>query len=215
MKRITGILTILNILVFASFLTACGSGNSVPPERQAEQKKAPLVTSPVPVPANPAAYGQITAQASDHWREMAAYTAQRVYKAYEDREDLLELPIYVAPPNNRPFTVAYYNLLRTELVSRGLQVSYNKEPRSVVLEYSVQSVPFDAKRFEEAEKFSGQGSGSDHEIVVNSRLFYRNRFVMHCSSIRYINDADLPLYIDPQAGDPMAESSRSIRITRK
>jgi hypothetical protein len=36
--------------------------------------------------------------------------------------------------------------------------------------------------------------------------------VLHTSAVRYINDADLPLYLDPQLADPKAESIRNIRI---
>ena len=172
-------------------------------------------TSPVPLPEDHRAYAQLMEQAADHWRDMATEVAQRVYKAYEDRDDLLEVPIFVAPPNNRPFTVAFYHLLRTELVSRGLQVSYNREPYSVLLEYSVQTVPFDPERFKRYAPRQGLAEGSNHELIVNARLFFRNRFVMHCASIRYINDADLALYIDPQNHDPLAESLRAVRITRK
>lgn len=214
MKRITCILTVLQLLVFSSLMMGC-SGSAPEPAAGEHAESATRFTSPAPVPANSTGYAQITAQASEHWRDMAVYVAVRVYKAYEDRNDLLERPIYVAQPNNRPFTVAFYHLLRTELVSRGLQVSYNKEPGSVILEYSVQTVPFDPSRFDNSAYYEGDGMSSDHEVIVNSRLSYRNRFVMHCSSIRYINDSDLALYADPQVADPMADSTRSIRITGK
>lgn len=214
MKRITCILTVLHMLVFSSLMLGCSSPAPEPADDERTDSKARVI-SPAPVPVNATSYAQITAQASEHWRDMAVYTASRVYKAYEDRSDLLERPIFIAQPNNRPFTVAFYHLLRTELVSRGLQVSNNKEPNSVILEYSVQTVPFDPSRFDNAKRYDGEGTASDHEVIVNSRLFYRNRFVMHCSSIRYINDGDLPLYVDPQVADPMAESTRSIRITGK
>ncbi|MDR2504266.1 MAG: hypothetical protein LBD82_07815 [Deltaproteobacteria bacterium] len=172
-------------------------------------------TSSAPALEDPPAFAQLRAQAADHWRDMAVEVAQRVYKAYAERDDLLARPIYLAMPNNRPFTVAFYNLLRTELVSRGMQISYSKEPRGGLLEYFVQTVPFDDRRFNRVLSHLGEERGSNHEIIVNARLSYNNRFVMHCSSIRYINDADLRLYADPQAADPLAESSRRVSITEK
>jgi hypothetical protein len=170
-------------------------------------------TSPAPMPADHKAFSQLTVQAAEHWRDLAAEVAVRVYKAYSDRLDLLEHPLYIAAPNNRPFSVAFYNLLRAELISRGLQVSYKKEAYSVLLEYAAQTVPFDPSRFE--RMWPAEGDGSNHELIVNARMFYHNRFVMHCAAIRYINDKDLALYIDPQIADPLAESTRNIRITGK
>lgn len=155
---------------------------------------------------------QLQAQAAAHWREIAADVGERVVIAHEDRPDIRNRPIFIAMPNNRPFSVAFYNLLRTELVSRGLQVSYEREPTGLVLEYTIQTVPFDPSR---GSNGRGNASPSDHELIVNSRMFYQNRFVMNCSSVRYINDDDLALYLDPQVADPMAESSRNVKIVNK
>ncbi|MCL1915536.1 MAG: hypothetical protein FWG17_02320 [Desulfovibrionaceae bacterium] len=174
-----------------------------------------VLTSPVPLPEDHQAFAQLTAQAAEHWRDMAVDVAERVYKAYADRDDLLEYPLYVAVPNNRPFTVAFYNFLRAELVSRGLQVSHSREAGSILLEYAVQTVPFDPSRFARYSPDGERGPGSNHEVVVQARMFHRNRFIMHCASVRYINDADLDLYKDPQAHDPLAESLRNVRIIRK
>lgn len=171
-------------------------------------------TAPAPAAVEHPLVGQYVDQAAEHWRDMASEVADRVLKAYRDRSDLMDRPIYLPEPNNRPFTVAFYHLLRSELVSRGLQVSYKQEPRSTVLEYTVQTVPFDSSRHAQAKKYS-KVTPSKHEIILNARLHYRNRFVMHASAVRYINDADLALYVDPQASDPMASGSRNIRITRK
>lgn len=206
---------ILVSLVYATLLLGC-SGQDVKPEAVAAQtgaKPRPL-TSPAPVGIDHRAYSQLVTQAGEHWRDLAEEVAERVLKAYMDRNDILDKPMYLPPPNNRPFTVAFYHLLRTELVSRGLQVSDNKEPRSVILEYNVQTVPFEASRRDKSGRFE-EVRHSDSEIIVNARMLYRNRFVMHCSSIRYINEDDLALYLDPQNADPLASSSRNIRITKK
>lgn len=219
MKGTKFISAILVSLVYASLLLGCGGSEPDPADQQAaapaaEGQKEQL-TAPSPVAAYPQAYSQLVVQAGEHWRDLASDIGARVLKAYEDRSDLLDRPLYLPPPNNRPFTVAFYHLLRTELVSRGLQVSYYKEPRSVVLEYSVQTVPFDPSRRSEPGRFENEAASSDSEVIVSARMFYRNRFVMHASSVRYINEADLALYLDPQSFDPLASSSRSIRIDKK
>lgn len=218
MKGTKLICAILVSLVYASLLLGCGSkepsAQSAPKQSVTPARQGSSLRSPAPVAANHHAYTQLVEQAGEHWRDMASEVAGRVFKAYEDREDLLSRPIYLPPPNNRPFTVAFYHLLRTELVSRGLQVSHDQEPRSVLLEYWVQTIPFDGSRHEKSGRFQN-AKQSDSEIVVNASMFYRNRFVMHCSQVRYINEKDLELYLDPQNFDPQASSSRNIRITGK
>jgi hypothetical protein len=160
-------------------------------------------------------------QAVAHWRSLADDVADRVLMALEDRADLRGKPVFVALPNNRAFSVAFYNLLRTELVSRGIQVSHRREAQDIVVEYAVQAVLFDSARFGTAMDSMGiyqDDSGitpSDNELIVNARMFFQNRFVLHASAVRYINDADLPLYFDPQIADPLAESSRNIRMISK
>lgn len=217
MKGMKLICAILVPLLCAVLLTGCGGREPAPgPVVQIASpgENGPVLTSPAPVPANHKAYAQLVEQAGEHWRDMASEVAARVFKAYEDRADILAHPLYLPPPNNRPFTVAFYHLLRTELVSRGLQVSNEQEPRSVLLEYWVQTVPFDGGRLNGSLR-SEKAVPSASEIIVSARMFYRNRFVMHCSQVRYINEKDLALYLDPQSFDPQASSSRSIRITGK
>lgn len=217
MKAIKFISAILVTLVYASLLLGCGGSEPAPEEQPAAAapgEKAKL-TAPMPVASNHPAHSQLVIQASEHWRDMASEIGARVLQAYEDRSDLLDRPLYLPPPNNRPFSVAFYQLLRSELISRGLQVSHYKEPRSVLLEYTTQAVPFDSARRNEPGRFKEDGVPSDTELIVSARMLYRNRFVMHASSVRYINQADLALYLDPQSFDPMASSSRSIRVGGK
>ena len=135
------------------------------------------------------------------WRAIAVEVAARIHKAISDRDDLTDQPIYLAPPHDRPFAVAFYNLLRTELVSRGLQVSYQREPHSTLVEYTAQTVLLNDER--------------DYTLVVNARMYFLNRFVMHCSLARYIKDEDIALYADPQLPDPYAVSTERIKISRK
>jgi hypothetical protein len=62
--------------------------------------------------------------------------------------------------------------------------------------------------------FSG-ASGSDHEIVVNVRMAHNNRYVLHRSYIRYINDADWPLYLHAESVDPSSGKNRVIKVTKR
>ena len=65
--------------------------------------------------------------------------AEQVEKAVADRSDLQMRPIHVVKPDRKTFSLAFYDLLVSELVSRGLQVSIEKVD-TVVLEYEVQIV---------------------------------------------------------------------------
>lgn len=209
-------------LALALMLCAGCSGLEAPPPEAAYNGADQSKSSPVPLPKDYGLHYQLTVQAAEHWRGMAVDVAAQVYRAYAERPDLLPHPIFVARPNNRPFSVAFYNFLRSELVARGLQVAYTPEHNAASLEYAVQSARFDPGRFERgyfggAREIYGawEGRASDNEIVLNARLLHNGRFVLHCSAIRYINDEDLPLYEDPQAFDPLAESRRNIKITVK
>ncbi len=180
----------------------------------------------IPVAKNPPLYAQEKLRAVDHWDNIADSVATRVQKSLLDRNDLISKPLYVRPPNDRPFIMAFYNLLRTRLVSKGMQVSEQCEPNSLVIEYNVQTVLFDSGRTGWFPSLAGMGIGvvnavtgkytttSDHEIIVNTRMVHNNRYVMHLSNIYYINDDDWPLYISPESFDPQADRTRTVRISR-
>jgi hypothetical protein len=119
----------------------------------------------------------------------------------------------VAAPNSRPFDLALYQFLKTELVSRAVQVSETREPETIRMEYLVQTVRHDPSRFGGA--IGRYGAASEHEIVVNVSMSYHNRYVLHLSYIRYINDADWPLYISPAAQEPAAGRERSVRVINR
>lgn len=183
--------------------------------------------SHVPVPGKPTAFRQEKAQAVEHWRDIAVDVAERIRNALVERDDLLTKPLYITPPNSRPFMLAFHELLTTELVSRAIQVAQAREADSVLVEYDVTTVLFHSSRFNRGvyshlvdmglaigNVFSGAG-GSDHEIVVNVRMSHNNRYVTHLSYIRYINDKDWPLYISPDSMGPGGGESRAIRVTNR
>ncbi len=208
--RIRSLLGLLTVLAVGVFFVGC-------------------TTSRVPVPENPRAYVQEKAQAADHWREIAIDVAGRVRQALLERDDLIARPLYVAPPNSRPFMLAFHQLLKTEIVSRAMQVSEQRESDSIQIEYDVLTVFHDPSRMNGGVYSrladmglaigsivgAGHPSGSDHEIVVNVRMSYRNRYVLHLSYIRYINDADWPLYLSPEALEPGSGKPRTVRVINR
>ncbi|MDL2314596.1 hypothetical protein LJC36_06405 [Desulfovibrio sp. OttesenSCG-928-C14] len=174
--------------------------------------------SPAPVAANHEAYLQLRIQASEHWRDMASEIADRVVLAVLDRQDVRARSIHVAMPARNDFSLVFYNLLRTELVSRGLQITERRESRGILLEYEVQLVAFDQSRFQDQPLYLGDryAENANTEVVVTARLATLNRYFMHCSVIRYINDADYHLYRTLRPEDlPPPSRNRSIRVVNR
>ena len=196
-------LSLLASLALAGALTGCS-------------KSRPLAT-------NPPLYTQEKLQAVDHWDNVANTVAMRVQKSLEDRRDLINKPIYVQLPDDRPFSMAFYNLLRTRLVSKGMQVSDKPEPDSLTLNYNVQTVLHESGA-SWTPSLASMGIGivnmvsgsytsrSDHEIIVNTSMLYKNRYVMHLSTVCYIDDDEWPMYISPESFDPSGARSRTVRL---
>ena len=191
--------------------------------------------SQVPVASSYEATFQNKMQAAGHWDVLAEDTAERIMKGLEDREDLLLTPIYLTPPDDRPFSIAFYNLLTSRLVSRGMQVSLDKEADNLDVSYHVYGVQ-NSKRFQRpplgsftvlaggarvahaltetsdwltagiavgalADIASGAlSSETETEVVITVSMSYNNRFVVHHSSIYYINPSDYQQYVDPNDG---------------
>ncbi len=183
-------LAILTMLMLIVFLAGCAR-------------------SSVPVPVRPVAYTQEKAQAADHWRDIAVDIADKIRDALVERTDLTTKPLYVVPPDSRPFMVTFNQLVKSSLVSRAIQVSERREPDSVQVEYDVVTVKHDPSRL------PAGSSASDHEVVINVRMAYDNRYVVHRSYIRYINDPDWMLYLSRESLDPASGRNRFIRVTNR
>ncbi len=187
---------------------------------------AACASTDVPVAQNPPLHAQQKVQSVDHWDNLADTAAQRVVKTLEDRPDLTAKPLYVQPPSDRPFSIAFYNLLRTRLVTKGMQVSNRLEPDSLIIEYDVQTVRHDNNGtwMPGLDTLAvglgglvgaGYGPASDNEIVLNTRMLHGNRYVMHLSQLAYINDDEWAMYISTDSLDPQNASTRKVRITAR
>ena len=185
--HISARLGLLTMLALSVLFAACTRG-SVPPQE------------------NPVRYAQERVQAAEHWRDIAVEVADKVRDALVARDDLVTRPIFVVSPDSREFMLGYYELLKTELVSRGIQVSERREGDAVELDYDVLLVTHDPSR---------SSSVPQNEIVVNSRLSHNNRYVLHLSSIRYINDRERAMYYGPEALNPSSGRSRTIRVVNR
>lgn len=210
MKTILGIparLAMLTMLMLIAFFAGC-------------------TRSHVPVPEKPTAYSQEKMQAAEHWRDIAVDIADKIRDALVERSDLTMKPLYVAQPDSRPFMLAFHQLVKSELVSRAVQVSERLEQDTVLVEYDVLTVrhnspprtvysPIADLGGAVAGIFTGSASTSDNEVVVNVRMAHDNRYVVHRSFIRYINDADWAHYLNTESLNPGSGGNRVVRITNR
>ena len=179
-----------------------------------------------PLASSPPLHSQDKLRAVDHWDNLADTVAKRVQKTLEDRPDLMAKSLYIQPPNDRPFSVAFYKLLHTRLLTKGMQVAEKPEPCGLVIEYDVQTVRHDSGG-SWTPSLAGVGMGlaglvtgdfgtpSRNEIVLNTRMVHQNRYVMHLSQLAYIDDDEWAMYAGPESGDPQNTSTRKVRIVAR
>ena len=163
----------------------------------------------IPLPTSPPLYRQDKLQSADHWDTVANGVANRVQQTLEDRPDLIGRPLYVRPPNDGVFVRTFASLLRSRLVSKGMQVTETPESDSIFVNFNVMLVLHDESRGDWGVSIAGLGvaignvftggstSPSDHEVVINTTMVSNNRYAMSLSQVCYINDADWMLYFDP------------------
>jgi hypothetical protein len=181
----------------------------------------------IPLAESPPLYSQEKIQAADHWDNIANAVALRIQKTLEDRPDLVNRPVYVQPPNSRPFSRALYSLLTTRLVSKGMQVSGQPDPESLFLGYDMQLIHYKSGRRDWTPGLAtlglaianvvgaGYSVAPDHEIIINFQMIHNNRYVMHLSQVCYINAADWALYGDSPLTDSKADHVRRVPLVNR
>ncbi|ABB39196.1 hypothetical protein Dde_2399 [Oleidesulfovibrio alaskensis G20] len=203
--------------------------------------------SQLPVAATYPATPQYKMQSAGHWQVLASDVADRIEKALGDRDDLLTVPLYLRSPGSRPFAVGFYRLLTSELVSRGLQVSLNREKDNVNVDYAMYVVHHSpryqrppvgtftaiaagvsaARGLESISEWipAAIGAGiladlasgavarpSDNEVVISVSMSHNNRYVVHTSSVYYINDPDWELYMAPGESGTFVEEYEALPV---
>ena len=180
------------------------------------------VQTTIPLATAPPLYEQYKLQSADHWDTVAEGVASRVQKTLEDRPDLIGKPLYIAPPNDGIFTRTFASLLRSRLVSKGMQVSEFHEADAITINYNVQMVLHDSGRGDYGVGLANLGiavggvftggytTTSDHEVVINTYMVHRNRYAMSLSQVCYIHDKDWNLYFDPDMLRRKTESADSV-----
>jgi hypothetical protein len=181
----------------------------------------------IPLSESPPLYSQEKIQAADHWDNIADRVALRIQKTLEERPDLVNRPIHVRPSGSRPFSRALHSLITTRLVSKGMQVSGAPDPESLLLEYDLQLIRYEAGRRSWMPSLAslglaladiagaGYGTASQHELLVNFHMIHNGRYVMHLTHIFYINDGDWPLYADAPLADGRADRTRRVPLVSR
>lgn len=122
------------------------------------------------------------------WQPIASDVAASVRKALEDRPDLMDKPIFIPPPSAGPFSMVFFNLLKTELVSRGLQVANSPEANNVDLNFSLYRVRNDSS------------TRRPFDVVIVARMLYHNRYVMYKSGVYFIPEEASRIFVTTDRG---------------
>lgn len=137
----------------------------------------------------------------EKWHDLAARMADRVWSALHYRQDLKGLPLKVFASDSQPFSLAFGDMLVSELVSRGVMVVVGDEPRAVPLSYHSVLVP-------------GESSSA---VVLNISLWHKKEQVVNVTNAFGVENNEVALYHNPDAPRnqvPIAET-RLVRMISK
>lgn len=163
--------------------------------------------------------GQRIRGAAD-WESLARSIAHRVQDTIAVRPDLQNMPIFVQEPKAMPFEHVFHEFLRTALVSRGLQVVHLGQSNALVLEYDallVRPVNQNNVSFFDmgVDQTPSRRDNAPREVLINARLVFSNRFAMHLSALRIIENEEWVLYL-AQSGDAGSlRGARRVRVLTK
>ncbi len=132
-------------------------------------------------------YSSPVMDSTTEWHVLASRMADRVKAALSWRGDIIAKPIFVQPTSARPFAQGMTQMLNSELVSRGLQVTLNRTPDTLLLEFNSFVVP-------PADK---DVDSSYRELLVVMSLWYGNRQVLHTTSSYRVREDELANYVHP------------------
>ncbi len=137
----------------------------------------------------------------EKWHGLAARMADRVWSALHYRRDLKTFPLKVFASNAQPFSLAFGDMLVSELVSRGLMVAVGDEPRALPLSFHSLLVP----------------GPSGPAVVLNISLWHKKEQVVNVTNAFTVEEAAVSLYYSPNAPGnqvPVAKT-RSVRMVSK
>nr|AGF93683.1 hypothetical protein FLSS-16_0024 [uncultured organism] len=96
------------------------------------------VLSQVPVPTGFNLQTQQKIQAVQHWKILASEVAETIRNRMEEKITKLHKSIYVAPSGNTPFEQAFRDLLISQLIKQGLNVTH-KNGDHLLLSFEVET----------------------------------------------------------------------------
>lgn len=132
-------------------------------------------------------YSSPVMDSTTEWHVLASRMADRVKAALSWRGDIIAKPIFVQPTSARPFAQGMTQMLNSELVSRGLQVTLNRTPDTLLLEFNSFVVPPPDREVD----------SSYRELLVVMSLWYGNRQVLHTTSSYRVREDELANYVHP------------------
>ncbi|MFP4108651.1 MAG: hypothetical protein ACLFT1_06180 [Desulfonatronovibrio sp.] len=133
---LTRVFIVLFLLTF--YMSGCASRSSEPTV-SSEQTASEPVASQVPVPAAYPLNTQPKMQAMHHWEVLAEDVVSRISGFLEVSVFETYYPVYVAAGGTTPFEKAFYDLLITKMVEKGIRVSRNRN-EAMVLSFDLHMV---------------------------------------------------------------------------
>jgi len=150
--------------------------------------------SQVPVPTRYPSTTQPKLLAAQHWQGLAADMANRLRLALGSLQTG-EGPIvlYVEPsPSPSLFSVAFHDLLVTELMQSGFGINRVPSEDALTVQYSV--LPAGEADFD-VRGFNSEIHAIDSDVIFNLAVLSGTRYVTRVSEVFYVHADDLDEYI--------------------
>ncbi len=148
----------------------------------------PLGAVDYPHPAKSAPTYQRKLWSVQHWDDVASHVANRLVRELCQcrRPTIGGWVLYVhKPQNNSDFTDAFHELLITQLVNRGFQISEDPYSAGVPMTYQVQTID---------HRNMFHRKGPDNEVLVTTSVMSGDQYLARISDTYYVADYDMGHY---------------------
>lgn len=140
---------------------------------------------------------QLSLQASEHWRNVAAELSRKVKMALVDaRQD--QRRIFVQSPDGESdFNRAFHEFLVDHLLKEGVRVSIDVKS-GLILSYDLQLVRYAKGRKASVSRLESEGqylaTVPNAEVIISSQIVENGMYLLQETGIYYINEQDSKLY---------------------
>lgn len=157
---------------------------------------------------------QLSLQASEHWRSVAADLSREVKQTLvKARQE--QRRIYVQPPvGQSDFSKAFHEFLIDHLLKEEVRVA-TEAKAGLTLEYDLQMIKYAPGRKTSVTKAESEGrylaGVPNAEVVIRSRIVENGLYLMQETGIYYINEQDSRLYDVLLRPDPLPTRNLAVK----